>query len=153
SWLQFRTWEVRMVRRVREMLRLQAEAIPQRILRTRPALERAVEEVARVELHARLRRFDAQHAAASRVIYLCRGVKYTHLSAQNPVMVVTTPELQLLVVRIDALANYVRAREVERRSRDRGKLPRRNQRRVHRRELIGIDRELFIQNRPASVAG
>src|SRR6266478_7968075 len=51
---QDRRGEVRMVHRVREVLRLQAERAVLLVRDTSPPLQLAVQEVARVELHTRL---------------------------------------------------------------------------------------------------
>ena len=66
--LQDRRRELRLVRRVGEVLRLEAERRSAARTRAPPLpVHRAVEEVAGVELHARLRRRDLQRAAARRL--------------------------------------------------------------------------------------
>ena len=59
---------MRVVRRVREVLRLQAEAVALPVQSTAGADERGIEEVPAVELYTRLGGMDLQDAAASRVM-------------------------------------------------------------------------------------
>ncbi len=58
-----------MIRRIREMLCLQAE--PVTVLVNVPLLSRhaAIEKISRVELHSRLRRRNFQHPPAGRLIH------------------------------------------------------------------------------------
>src|ERR1041384_4398692 len=66
--LQDRAREIRMIWRIREMLRLQAQAIAAFVDVALLSSHSSVQEVAGVELSSRLRRRDFQHAPAGRLI-------------------------------------------------------------------------------------
>src|SRR5678816_2940766 len=91
-----------------------------------------VEEVPGVELYARLCGRHVERAPGGRLRHM-RGVNEpatSRGSVQHERMVVTVAVLQLLARLIDARANRRRLAEVERRSRDRRQLARRDERRV-----------------------
>jgi hypothetical protein len=64
--LQFGRWEIRMVRRIGKMLRFHAEGVADLINLAALAGDRAVQEIAGVELQAGLGRPDFHDAAAGR---------------------------------------------------------------------------------------
>ena len=64
-----------MVGRVGEMLRLQAEPVALFVDATRLARQRAVEEVARIELHARFCRKDFQYPATRGLLHPSRKMQ------------------------------------------------------------------------------
>src|SRR5437870_4982789 len=106
-----------MVGRVGKMLRLQAQRAAMLVDMARLARDRAVEEIAGVELQAGLRRRDIERSAALRIFEL-RGVTQPRVATQDPVMVVALAVLDLLVIRVDARADRGRLPEVERRAVD-----------------------------------
>src|SRR4030088_1719518 len=67
--------EVRLVRRIWEVLGLQRQPVPLAVLLVAGAVQRAVEEVARVELDPRLVGLDRQQASAGRIEQLRREVE------------------------------------------------------------------------------
>src|ERR1700694_4412880 len=103
-----------MVRRVRIVLRLEAQRVVLRMLLTRLAVLRSIQEVAGVELHARLRRSHREYASTARIVDPSCGLDLAVLAAQHPVVVVAPGDLQLLVILSDACANRSRMPEVER---------------------------------------
>ena len=153
--------EGRLVGRVREVLGLE------RVPRTLPvgvaadAHQRAVEEVAAVELHARLVGPDGQQPAARRVegaggeVEPVRAGGGRGLLVQDPVVVVALGDQQLAlaaggrreagrdVVRradvVDPRADGVRRAEVERRARDRDPVGQRQ------RDLGGVGRRVVVR--------
>src|SRR6266568_3730570 len=110
-----------MIRRIGEMLRLQAQGIALLVDMSRFAGDRAVEKISRVELHAWFGCGDIEGPAAGGILDAC-GAHETGLAAvQHEVMVVPGAVPQLLVVRADARPDRSRLAEIERRARDRGK--------------------------------
>ncbi len=150
---QDRRRECRLVRRVREVLGLEGERVALPVGVTARADERAVEEVARVELGARLGRPGLQHAAGGRIgdrrDQLQRGV--TRRAIEHEVVVVALPDHDLLVGVADPRADRRRRREVERRPRDRSDHAGRDQRGVDRRVVVGLEPEDVILDRAGAL--
>src|SRR4051794_35198513 len=115
-----------MVRRVREMLRLQAEAGPETIRVTALSFYAAVEEVSGVELNARLRGGYIECSTGRRIDHVNHRPETPHLSVQYEIVIVALAALKLFVVRVNTFAYIVGLAEVERRS-------------LHRLELAGWD--------------
>src|SRR5437667_1943495 len=90
-----------MVRRVREMLRLHAEGVAEIIDSTAFASQCAVEEVARIELQARLRREHFQHAARRWFFHPREQAERAARFVEHPIMIVALAELKLLIRLID----------------------------------------------------
>src|SRR6266540_924999 len=107
-----------MVRRVGKMLGLETEAGAVRVHPPALPRDRAVEEVARVELHPGLGRADIERAPAAR-LYQAGGVRKTRSAAavEHPVVVVSPAKAQLHVVLRDARADPCRGAKIERRPR------------------------------------
>src|SRR5438477_13176031 len=104
-----------MVRRVREMLRLQTQPGSMAIDTSSLACNRTVQEVSRIELKAWFGRRDLERPSTLR-IGQPRGWLQARASAiENPVVIVSAPVLQLHVVHRDARADCRRLAEVERR--------------------------------------
>ena len=116
-------------------------------------VDRAVEEVARVELDPRLGGEDLERAAALRLDDPGDLAQLARLAAQHEVVVVAAAALQLLVGRVDARADRCRLAEVERRAVDRLHLAGRDQRRVDRREAVGLELQLVAEDRALALAG
>ena len=112
----------------------------------------AVQVVACVELHARLRRPDLHHATRRRLVDFSDTSEHSHPSVENEVVVVAVAELQLLVVRADARADCGRAREVEWSSAHAPQLARRDSDSVGRREARGVYGQTVVQNVAAASA-
>ncbi len=93
------------------------------------SLEGAVQEVARVELQARLRREHLHHAARRRLGYLGRQLQRRPRAAKDEVVVVARSEGNLRILRIETIADGCRLPEVERRT-------------VHFLQLAGWDESL-----------
>src|SRR3954452_12263590 len=110
-----------MVRGIREVLCFKAHPGPIRIHGTDTG-RFAVHEVARVELYAGLRGADLERAPA---LGLGDSRRQGHPRArlvEYPVVIVATPQTQLLIVGANAGADGVRRSEVEWRSGDRPQL-------------------------------
>src|SRR4051794_27405341 len=71
-WPQQRARKVRLVRRIGKMLRLETEAVTPAIHGAASANDAAIEEVARIELHAGLRGVDLHGAAAPGIAHARR---------------------------------------------------------------------------------
>src|SRR5439155_1165600 len=84
---QNRRGEVRVIGRIGEVLRLQAERAAMLVNMAGFACDCAVEEIAGVELQPGLRRRDIERSAALRILEL-RGVTQPRVAIQDPVMVV-----------------------------------------------------------------
>src|ERR1051325_10392626 len=97
-----------MVRRIRKVLCFQAKACAESIGFSAFTVNAAVEEIACVKLHARLRRRDFQNTPTLRLGYADYRPERPGISVQHPVMVVTFAALDLLVVRVNALADRMR---------------------------------------------
>ena len=147
--------ELGLVRRVREVLGLQRKAIALAVLPATRAVQRAVEEVARVELDPRLVGLDRQQASAGRIEQLGCSVELTRLGrwvVEHEVVVIPTSEHELLVAVADALADRVERREIERRSEHRPDLSGRDQSAIDRGEVVGVDPQLVVVDRARPLA-
>ncbi len=123
------------------MLRLQRDARVRGVAATARAGERAVEQVARVDLEARLRAQAVQPPPAAR---LPQGRHPPWLpgrvGAQHPVVVVPAAgRRELRITGGEGLGQPARAAQVERRARDRGRRAVRDQLGVHRQVLVRLD--------------
>ena len=67
-------------------------------------------------------------------------------AAEHEVVVVAAHEVKLLVVCAEALPDGVRAAEVERRALHFGEFAGRNRLGIDRREVLGMNRQLVVQN-------
>src|SRR3954466_5595802 len=114
-----------------------------------PALpgDRPVEEVAGIELHAWLCRADFDRSAADRIFQTrCRCQRTRPDLIDYPVVIIAPPEAKLLVRLPNARADGGRLPKVERRARNRGDLPGRNQRRIDRRKCRCSEPQHMIEN-------
>ncbi len=108
------------------------------------AVNGPVEKIAGVELHAGLRGQDFQNAAAGRLLDTYGEAQA--LPVQNPVVIVAVAELQLLIIRFDALADRDRLAEIEWRAGDGAKLAGGDERGVDPRETVGMDGDDVAEN-------
>src|SRR5262249_16835884 len=144
--------EILLVRRVRIVLRLEAETGAVTIDVAALALDRAVEEIARVELQAWLGRRDLHRTPALRIRQSRRELEAGSLPFQHPVVIVALAVLELLIAVLDARADDGRPTEVERRAADVRELTPRNQRVVDGRVEVRVDQELLPEDIPRSLA-
>src|SRR5947209_12599788 len=143
--------KVRFVRRIGEMLRLEAETASRAVRVTRFA-GIARQPVARVELHARLGRRDIERAPARRLDHP-RGMVHAARSVQDEVVVVAVREAELRVIAIDPRADGRARAEIERCAIDGCELAGRDHPRVDRRESIRVERHLMPQNGAVPLTG
>ena len=138
--------EVGLVRRIREMLRLQAESAVFLIRLPASTDDRTIEEITGIKLHPRLRGEDLHFSSGRRLIHRCcqRQLVFIFL-IEHKVMIV--PLAQFL----DAVADRRRFRHIKRRPFDGPDLARRNQALVHRRIIAGIEGNLMAED--ISLAG
>ena len=77
------------------------------------ALDRSVEKIAGVKLHARFRRQNLQDPAARRVECFGSLDQVLAPAINHEIMIVAVPEANLLVIGIDSLPNRVRLQKIE----------------------------------------
>src|SRR5947207_3503667 len=128
------------------MLRLKATAGMPDVRDASLSYDAAVEKIAGIELHARLRRRDFHDAAALRFMD-GRGIsELSAARAQNEVVIITAGQPQLLVIVFDARPYRRRRGEVHRRIVHGPKLAGRNQPLANRSKRLSIDRQFMIEN-------
>ena len=145
--------EVRLVRRVGEVLGLQREPVALAVLPAARADERAVEEVAGVELDPGLgrSRSSARGRSPGRAAARPGAARRRAGPVEHPVVVVAAAEHELLVVaRGAARRSRASVAEVERRAGHRVDRAGRDQGRVDRRVAVGVELQLVVVDRPAS---
>lgn len=142
---QDRVWELRLIRRIGEVLRLQAESVAM-LVRVTVAADRAIEEVAGIELHSGLRGRNFQDASGRGFVNARGQDQARTFAVDHEIVVVSMGKLELFVVVIDAGADLLWFGEIERRSLYRFKFSRRNQMFVHRCKAVGIDHDLVIED-------
>src|SRR5690606_26321983 len=145
--------ERRLIRRVGIVLRFQAEAVAFVVDVAVLAGDRTVQEIAAVELHARLGRVHFHDAPRLRILDAGRELESVAVAVQHVVVVVPAAELDLLVVGIDAGPDRGLRAEIERCAFDARELARRNERSIDGRVAIRIDRELVTEHVARAVAG
>src|SRR5579875_2389809 len=97
SGAQHGRWKRRLVGRVREVLRFKRQASVLDVLDATCPGERSIEEVAGVELYARLGGADGECAAGDWVVDHGGEVQRSGRSIQDEVLIVSAGELQLLI--------------------------------------------------------
>ena len=142
--------KARFVRGVREELGFEREAVRLAVGAARRAVERAIQEVAGIELNAGLGGLHGQCAAGTGVRQE-RGT-FEPVAIQHEVVVEAGGEADLLVVGAQPLADQLAEAEVERRASDRTKLAGGNERGIDRGEGIGIDLQAMRFDRSRSFA-
>ncbi|VVT19327.1 hypothetical protein SPHINGO391_460096 [Sphingomonas aurantiaca] len=135
--------EARLVRRVGEFLRFQRDAVPHPVQMALLADKRSVEEIAGIELHARLGRQHLEHAARQRILQprgqfrLCGQAL-----VEREIMVVAMAIADLLVAAVaDPLADDAAATEIEHGAGDGLQRAGRDQRFADRGDRLGGDRQ------------
>src|SRR5215468_2787338 len=147
--------KARLVRGIREMLRLETDGAADRIGLAAFAdvvWRLACEEVPGVELHAGLRRVDLHDPARNGIGEACGEAQLVCRLVEDVVVVIARAELQLFVAFVDPRADTGRPREVQGRALDGPQLTGGNRRRVDRREAVGVDRQIVIENVSLSLA-
>src|SRR5512140_306747 len=124
------------------MLRLQAETEALLVLLSPFANTCAIEEVARVKLNPRLCRVDIHYATAGFFVDGCRKREFVTLLIEDPVVIVSQPELQLLIRVVDPCTDRSWSSEIHRSPLHIPQFARRDERRIDWRKLVGVDREI-----------
>jgi hypothetical protein len=138
--------EARLVGGIGEVLGLQAESRTVLVHHTALALDRPVQEVPGIELHAGLRGQDLHRAAAPGIGQPNRAPQPFARAADHEVVVVAAAALELLVVLGDAGADGGGLPEIEGRPAHGRQLSGGDERRVHRGEAVGLEGQLVGQD-------
>ena len=152
---QNRRREIGVVRRIREVLCLEAHRAPSSVDVPVLADGAAIQLVARIELQPRLGRGDVERAARHGILEPGGVARRCAISAaaQHEIVVVPIAASDLLVIRVDARANLGRLPKIERRSRHGPDLAGGDLGIVGRRVLIGVDRQMMPENVAVPFAG
>src|SRR5215475_5236747 len=150
AFFQDRRGEARFIRRIGKMLCLEAEAVTSVVGLAGFALHFS-EKVSDVKLNARFGRPDFHYSARRRFGDFSRLTQYSGLAVDDEVVVVALAEFQLLFVLVDARADRRRPREIEGRAFDASQLTGRDQGRIDRRETLGVERHLMVQDVAAAL--
>src|SRR5947208_1768736 len=101
------------------MLRLHAEGASGIVNLAALANEFSVQEISGVELQTGFGSNDFQHAATGRIMDAGSELQLTRFFVQNPIMIVTFAEFELLILLIDTRADGGRFAEIKGRPFDR----------------------------------
>src|SRR6266511_3423069 len=145
--------EVVMVRRVRVVLGLQGQAVALPVGPAAGADQGPVQEVAGVELDARLVSEDLQDAPASRVRQPCGQLQPGAVAVEHPVVVVAAADEELRVAAADARADPGGVGEVQRRAGHRGDHAGGDQGRVDRGVVAGPQQQLVVVDVAGALTG
>src|SRR5206468_657027 len=137
--------EVRMIRRIGEVLRFQRQGGAE-LVNAAHAVNGSVQKVARVELNTGLVCEDLHHAARFRVFHFGGQRRSAGLVVQHEVLIVAVGEFQLFVGGPDTAADDHRGSEVERSAGYGSDLTGRNQRLVHGCVVVCGQHDLVVQN-------
>src|SRR5215468_6004264 len=144
--IETRRRKIRAVRRVRPSLRFETERVGLTVKSAAFAGRAAIEEIARIELQARLVSQQFEHAAASRRFQPCRQSDAAQ-GRKAEIMIVAAAAPQLLVVGADSLADDMRDAKIERRAFDRSRRPRQRNRAGADCEIMrGRDLKMVAEN-------
>ncbi len=133
------------------MLRLEAEAGTLRVDLAALAGDRAIEEVAGVELHSRLRGGHLHRAAGRRLVDAHDTLEPGRRAREDHVVVVAAAEGDLWMIGVNACANRRGLAEVEWRPFDGGEVSHGDEPLVHRRVAVGLDFDVVPEH--IAVAG
>ena len=135
------------------MLRLQAKGSALLVGVSTLPDDGSIEKIAGIELNCRFGRKDFHHSPAVGLAYPGGQRQALVFAVDYKGVIVSTPQLQLLIIVIDARADGRGPSEIQGRALDRAQFSGRNQGRVNRRETVGVDHELVPQNVAAAFAG
>src|SRR6266576_6522763 len=134
------------------MLGLETEARPLTVNAPALSFNSPIEKIAGIELQSRLCRASVEPAAARRILQPRRMHERPRppplpraIAVDHPIVVVAAPEPELLMLVVDARSNRGCPAKIERRSRHRGDLAGRNQRRINRRKRGRVERQNVIE--------
>src|SRR5882724_1481847 len=130
------------------MLRLQAECCPATVGLATFAGSGSVEKVSGIELNSRLGGPDFEDAAGLRLVDNSRqsqGAVFDP-ACQNEIVVVSHPQLDLLLILIDASTDCCRRRKIKRSSLHRAKFAGRDQSGVDGGELVGVQQQAMLED-------
>ena len=128
------------------MLRLKAETFPALIPPAAFAAEFAVQKITRVKLGAGLGSPNFQGSTARRFLDDGSQSQGAGGMVQNPIMIIPGPELDLLVVAINPLANRQWLAKIQRGAPNRSQFPGGYQSAVDRRKSVGIDLDDVVED-------
>ncbi len=135
------------MRRIRETLRFQCQAVRLAVDHAAVASKRAGQFVPRVHLHARLIRMDLQHPPAHRIVDPHRGGRSGRdICCQNEAMIIAQAVEQLRIRLSDPCPEPRRLPEIKWSGIDGADLPGRNLRGVGRQEGLGRDGDLMAEH-------
>src|SRR5919108_4087465 len=102
---QNRRWKRGVIRRVGEVLCLEAEAVAPFVDASRLAGDRAVEKISCVELNPRFGRGHVERPSAGWILQPCGVHEPRTASIQDPVVIVPVAVLQLRIIAVDPRAD------------------------------------------------
>lgn len=152
SGLQNGIRKVRMIRRIRIVLRLQAESVTPLVDVAALSSDASIQEVTRVELHSRLCRRHFEYAACRGFVHSRGQCHPSTFAVDHKIVVISVTERELLVVVVDPRPDPGRFGEIERRSLDSSQFTCRDQVLVDGSEAVGIDHNFVIENIAVSLA-
>ena len=139
--------EGRLIRRVREESRLEAEAVAVTELSFRSASDRAIEKITGVELNSRGVGEDFQRTSGTSFRDAGSEAEAGG-AAEVEAVIVAAGQAELAVLGVNILADAARVAEVEGRALNGGTFARRNQRGVGRDEAFRWNRQRVIKDVP-----
>src|SRR3984885_11842839 len=152
SRLQFSRGKARMIRRIRKVLRFQAKGESRFVDAALLAGNRSIQVISGIELNSGLGGKYSQNPSRGGFIHFGSLSQLTFGMIQYEVVVVSQAQPQLLILRIDPLADGMSRSKIEWRVLHRLQLSGWNQRRVNRREPCSIDLHHMPQNLPLPLA-
>src|SRR5439155_10543619 len=147
-------WEVRMVRRIREMLSLQAKSVAQFVDMSLLSGDGSIQEVTGIELDTRFGRKNFQHSTARGFMH--PGGQYQAVfivPVDHEIVIVTASNDQLFIAFVDAGTNRGCLGEIHRRSPHGSKFAGRDEGLVHGRESVSIEGDFVSKNIAATFPG
>jgi hypothetical protein len=136
-----------MVRRIREVLCLQAKSSAAGVELAAFAARRPVERISSVELNAGLGREHLEQASACRFERFGGELKVSFtVPFQNPSLVVAHSEFKLLIVLVYSRANGRRFPKIKWSSGDGAYFASRNQTRIYGQKSLGVNQHLMIRD-------
>src|SRR5215469_12374816 len=141
-----------MMRRIWEVLRLQAEPCSPLVFHATLPPQTSVEEVSAIELNTWLIGEHPQHASAGWLVYFGRFGQRISSGVNYPVLVVSTGDAQLSVIRVNPLPDSSGLPKIKRRPLHGFQFAGRNQIAIGPGELRGMQRHVVIQDVPLTIS-